>query len=745
MFKRLTISKTVGWRVVACLFLTAGALSQQHENVAPRSDSPQEHFQSAQTFQIAGEYEKAAAEYREAIARGLDQLGNLRISREDYAGGTDLLAKAARVMPDFVEARVDLGIAKFKAGDFEAAKSEIEAALQQDHHNVRALNLIGKIYFLRGDYQAAADSLQAALQLEPDFDIGYTLALADLELKKPAPAGIIFDEMLASSKPTAGLQALIGIAYRETGYLEQAISHLNKSIALDPKNPRAHTALGLAYFLSGKDGYIRAREEFLAAIAITPGDYTDGYYLGMIAADQKNFAEATKRFQQAASAHPSDPDVYLRLAQTQFDAGHFEQTLAALHKSLDLSSLDQDAQGAAFIHELMGKALEGLGRRPEAEAETAQARLLRAQTHPDSAQPHDRHSAEMGRSGQQELRSMLLQAPRGPAPSNLEEDEFVKRVSVLLGAAYDNWGVIDARAGRYANATAEFAQAAHWNSGTQDVDRKWGMAAFRASQYDQAIPPLERQIHRTPGDLALRETLGVCYFMSDRFSEAAAMFLPALDKLSSNPGVLYAAGVSFARSGSSKDASAVFSRMLKENPNIPQVHLLLGEAHADLAEYPDALAEFSRALELDPKLAEAHYYRGVVRFKHGKMDDAAQEFIAELEVNPQSSAATYQLAVVRLAQQQPDEAIRLLTQVLAQSPDNSDARYQLGKAMLEKGNVKAAIENLEAAVHAQPKDYSYYQLSLAYQRDGRMQEAQLALQMYENLKRKPPPARKSEQ
>ena len=69
----------------------------------------------------------------------------------------------------------------------------------------------------------------------------------------------------------------------------------------------------------------------------------------------------------------------------------------------------------------------------------------------------------------------------------------------------------------------------------------------------------------------------------------------------------------------------------------------------------------------------------------------------------------------------------------------------MGKALLEKGNVKEAIENLEAAVHAQPKDYSYYQLSLAYQRDGRAHDAQQALQMYENLKRKPPSSGKAAQ
>src|SRR5438034_11725742 len=79
--------------------------------------------------------------------------------------------------------------------------------------------------------------------------------------------------------------------------------------------------------------------------------------------------------------------------------------------------------------------------------------------------------------------------PRETTFSNLHESEYVKRVSALLGDAYDNLGVIDARAGRYGNANTEFGEAAHWNSGIQDLDRKWGMAAFRANHYDQAIAP----------------------------------------------------------------------------------------------------------------------------------------------------------------------------------------------------------------------------------------------------------------
>jgi tetratricopeptide (TPR) repeat protein len=78
-----------------------------------------------------------------------------------------------------------------------------------------------------------------------------------------------------------------------------------------------------------------------------------------------------------------------------------------------------------------------------------------------------------------------------------------------------------------------------------------------------------------------------------------------------------------------------------------------------------------------------------------------------------------------------------LSEVVRDKPDYADAQYQFGKILLERGEVKAAIERLETAVRLDPtKDYSYFQLSAAYRRDGRLEDAQRSLQTYQKLKDK---------
>src|SRR6266446_1241242 len=303
MFRKRIFMQPVLW-VCCCLLPASGTPAQDSAKakIATEANSPEQAFQSAQTFQVAGDYERAAEAYREAVSGALRQLGNLRVSHKEYIEGIELLGRAVQIAPTRVGARVDLAIAQFDTRDFDKARTEIEAALQRDPEDMRALNLAGKIYFMKGDFSAAAKHLESALRLQPDFDTGYLLALADLELKNPVPAGMIFDEMQASSPPSASMHVLIGLAYRETGYLDQAAIHFAKAIQLEPQKSRVHSSLGLTYFLQGPQSYAKAREQFMAELSITPDDYNSHYYLGMVAAKEQKPTESEKWFEQVATA-----------------------------------------------------------------------------------------------------------------------------------------------------------------------------------------------------------------------------------------------------------------------------------------------------------------------------------------------------------------------------------------------------------------------------------------------------------
>jgi len=684
------------------------------KTAAPKTDTAQQHFDSAQTYQLAGDFDNAAKEYRRAIATGLDHLGNLRAARQDYAGAEQLLQQAMAADPDDADPAVDLAISELYAGDMPKAEADAKAVLQKNPDHFRAHALLGKIDFLQGNYEAAADELHTALGLTTDFDIAYSLALADLELKKTSLATVLFDEMKNSLPETAQLHVLIGRAFLDTGYPQLATKEFGRATVLDPKYPYVHFYLGLASVLSAQ------------APDVSRGD------------SQQELAKAETSLQEAIRLQPEDPRAFFYLGQCYAAEQQWANAADAYRSVIKLTPVAQRMDSAmAGAYEGLAEALRKLGKNEEATAESAKAQQIRATLPKDGAGAPGNDAKANSDPNQQELHSMMLRPGNSELSDPKTEAAYTKSVSSLLGQAYHNLGVIDARAERYAQAAGEFSLAAKWEPSIPSLDRNWGLSAFRAEKYDEATGPLERELRRTPDDLSIREMLGLCYYMGDKFAESAETLRSVLEQLPDNAGLLYAAGTSLVRSGDAKNGARVFSRMLEKDQNVPAVHLMLGQAYAQQQNYPEALAEFTRALQLDPHTAEAHYQSGMVALKQGKLDVSADQFQQELSVNPGYIPAEYQLGFVKLEMHQTDAAIPLLQDVVSRQPTHSDAHYELGKALLDQGKVKDAIQDLETSIRLQPTDYAYYQLSVAYRRDGRANEAEQAMLMYQKLRPKP--------
>jgi len=722
------------------LGVTPFAVTPQSAPAKQDSAPVEAHFDAAQTFQIAGDLDRAAAEYRKGISVALDRLGNLKVSNGDYEAGLDLLRKAVSADPGNTDVQIDLGIGYFRHGDYANAKASVSGILKTDPSNFRARNLLGKSDFMLGNFQAAADELQAAMSITPDFDVAYSLALAYLELKKLPQATPLFDEMKASVGQTPELHALLGRAYKETGFLDLAVTEFQEALKLDPAYPHAHAYLGMTYVsMGGKENYELARREFRQELTKVPKDYSSHYYIGLIELEEGHLGEAEAALQEARGANPDDPAPLLLLGRMYTQVQKWPAAIAVLRQAIPLLSFaGAPASQVALAHEMLSKAYVSHGQSKEGADELAAANASKAAETSGSGQDTARPSVPgKTAAGAHELRDMLMENRQKPRSPDATEQRYVSDVSKLLGNAYNNLGVLDARKGSYADAADEFKQAAQWDNSIAQLDRNLGLAAFRAQRYGDAVGPLERLSRKSPADQNLRQMLGLSYYMLNRFKDSAAAFRPILNSLPNNPGLLLSAGIAFVKAGDSSTGERLLSRALESGNNAPEVHLMLGQAYAQQSDSTQALAEFKRALDLNPKLPEAHYYSGMVFFKRGEMDEAAKQFQTELELNALYVPAMYQLAYIRLQQHQAPEATRLLAQVIKQEPGNSDAHYQLGKALLEQGDATAATRELETSVQLHPTDYGYFQLSHAYVRTGRDNDAKQALENFEKLKPKP--------
>jgi tetratricopeptide (TPR) repeat protein len=726
--------------VFSLLLLPRSGVAQQHE-----ADPLERHNSAAQTFQLAGDLDRAETEYHEVLGLALQRMGNSAATeKSDSDEAARLFEEAVEAQPAYVDARVDLATVYFRQGHLDKALVQASQAAKDDPRNARALHLLGNIEFALGNFAAAAEDLRAAMGLQGDFDTAYSLGLAYLSLHKLAETKLLFDEILNDMGSTPQLHVLLGRAYRETGYLDEAIREFKKAIEMDPRYPRVHYYLALAYLAQGeKERLPAARALFEQELAIDPHEFFSTYFLGVVYLEDRNFPAAEDYLKRALRLQPDNPDPLLYLGQVYFETNRPQLAIESLKKSIDLTTDPaRNNYQVSKAHSMMGQILIKTGKREEGEAELKRSQELRAQAFQNdkegqAAQENGQHDQLPEFQNTHEKPSFLENHPQLDAAAQKQMLALRAALTKILGNAYNNLGVIRARHEQYAQASDYFRKGYQWTPDLDGLDRNWGLAAFRAQRFEEAAAPLARQLARQPADVKARDALGLSYFMANQFGKTVETFQPELANLPDDPGVLYALGVSLVRTGDSTAASRVFRHMLEYNPNVAEIHVLLGRADADQNQYTPALSEFSRALELDPKAEGAHFGHGMILLHEGKLDDSAREFRAELESHPADTEAKYHLAYVLLAQQHKDEAFTLLTEVVRDNPGYADAQYQLGKVLLERGDVKAAIERLETAVRLDPtKDYSQFQLSTAYRRDGRLEDAQRVLLAYQRLKEK---------
>jgi tetratricopeptide (TPR) repeat protein len=734
-------SRLAAHLLLSALLMSAASAGQQ----APQQTDPlNKHYSAAQTFQLGGDFERAEAEYHQVLALALQRMGDLLAAeKNDSDEAIRLLQDAVAADPTYVDARIDLAMTYYRAGSLDKANVEAAAVVKADPHNVHALQLLGNIEFAQGKFAEAAEHLHTALELQANFETAYSLALAYLSQHKLAETKLLFNELLNDMGSTPELHVLLGRAYRETGYLDDAIREFKKAIELDPRYPRVHYYLALAYLAQGeKERFPTARPLFEQELAINPKEFFSTFFLGVIHLEDRDFPGAEEYLKKAVQLQPENPDPLLYLGQAYFENNHPDLAIETLRKSIALTTdPSHNHYQVSKAYTMIGQILVKMGKQQEAEAELKRSQELRAQAFQSDK---DRQDAREGQhellpelQNSQEKPAFLENRPQLSAAEKAKAQQLRATLAEILGNAYNNLGVIQARREQYAPAADYFRNAAQWKPDLPGLDRNWGLASFRAQRFEEAVGPLASEVAHQPDDAKARAALGISYFMTDKFAKTVEVFQPLLADLPDDPGVLYALGVSLVHTGDSATAARAFQRMIEKNPNVAELHVLLGQADADQNQYTPAVAEFSRALQLDPKIEGAHFGLGIILLHEGKVDDSVREFRAELEAHPADARAKYHLAYGLLMQQQKDQAFTLLSEVVRAKPDYADAQYQLGKILLERGEVKAAIERLETAVHLDPtKDYSYFQLSAAYRRDGRLEDAQQSLEAYQKLKDK---------
>ena len=229
---------------------------------------------------------EAAAERALAIDPGngnaLSVLADLASARGDHRRAVALWRQAVSERPDWVAARINLGISYIRFGDASAAAELLASTSIPEDAGLAASLLNSRAAALRklGQEEPARRCLQAALALSPG-SAEYLGNLSELWRRSDAAYALrLAGRSLASDPHGTGGYTNHGLALEEVERIVEAVASLRRAIALSPSDPEVLNNIGsplrwLGHFQETHDVYRRV-------VAVDPTFAPGWYGLGTV-------------------------------------------------------------------------------------------------------------------------------------------------------------------------------------------------------------------------------------------------------------------------------------------------------------------------------------------------------------------------------------------------------------------------------------------------------------------------------
>lgn len=116
------------------------------------------------------------------------------------------------------------------------------------------------------------------------------------------------------------------------GDLTKALRTAERSISINPKVAKSHVLRGRILIELGN--YEPARDALLTALELDPVSVDATYYLGIVAEQTSQYAEALQRFSRAAQLNPGDAQYVVAAAEMHIQLGQNEQGDALLREAI---------------------------------------------------------------------------------------------------------------------------------------------------------------------------------------------------------------------------------------------------------------------------------------------------------------------------------------------------------------------------------------------------------------------------
>ena len=300
-------------------------------------------------------------------------LGFLEARQEHYSQAISFYRKAMALNPSMPGLRLNMGLAYFKAGEYEEAIRSFTLLLKQQSSSSSEMQrltvLIGMSHYGLGEFAAAVPYLkEASARDAQNLPLLLTLAHSCLLSKQYQCVLDSFHQMIALNAESAEADMLVGEALDEMKEPIGAMREFRAAIQANPQEPNAH--FGLGYLLWTQKQYAAAAEEFQAELNNTPHYTKAMLYLADSKIQLNQMKEAEVLLEQVVKSAPNISMARLDLGIIYAETDRKEDALRELKAAEALKPKDVN------VHWRLGRLYRSMGKTAEAKSEFDKASSL---------------------------------------------------------------------------------------------------------------------------------------------------------------------------------------------------------------------------------------------------------------------------------------------------------------------------------------------------------------------------------
>jgi tetratricopeptide (TPR) repeat protein len=354
----------------------------------------------------SGESGLAEEQFRKALAlepndfQANHNLAEFYLQSGKIAQALPLLEKARQINPSSYDNSYNLALAYFLTGRLNDAR-QLATSIAQQKDTGELHNLLGKIDEKDGKFLEAANEFETATRMDPTEDNLFAWGSELLLHRTYDPAIQVFQKATQRFPDAPRLWAGLGMAlYARTRY-QESIKALLTAADLNPNDPRCYLFLSKAYLSSPNqaDEVIQrfrryseleprnALAQYYYAVSLWKGKRSEAnsinyglvesllqksialdgtlaaahLQLGILYADQHEYAKSLPEYTRALQLDPNLPDAHYRLGQYYVHAGQKDQAQQEfqIFQQLQTHHLDEVDKERAEVRQFVYSSASG--------------------------------------------------------------------------------------------------------------------------------------------------------------------------------------------------------------------------------------------------------------------------------------------------------------------------------------------------------------------------------------------------